>query len=281
VLPTAKLEKPRLAGETLAAVVAIIPERAIVWGLPGALSVMVTVAVRVPAAVGLKATLIVHSAPAATAEPQLFDVEKSPAFEPEIAILVRLKLAFPELARVRVCAGVPVPTPSLTNERLVGVSVAAGATPVPFILVRAEELLFSVRSAVRVPEALGLKMTLIVQLAPAAKLFPQSLDWEKSPALVPVNARLVMSSEPLPELLKVTDWGELAAPTFCLGTVKAAGERVGVAAESPVPLMLALPPPPQAAARRAIATPSAPTNFVISRFHFNVPTTITVNSLIL
>ena len=43
VLPTARLEKARLEGETLAAVVAMIPERAIVWVLAVALSVTVAV----------------------------------------------------------------------------------------------------------------------------------------------------------------------------------------------------------------------------------------------
>jgi hypothetical protein len=192
----------------------MIPERAIVWVLAVALSVTVTVAVRVPAAVGLKVTLIVQASPAATEVPQLFDVEKSLAFEPETAMLLTLKLAFPELARVTVCAGVAVPLAWLTKARLVGVSVTAGARPVPLNFVRVEELLFSARSAVAIPLAFGLKVTLTVQLAPAATLSPQSLAWEKSPALAPVNARLVMLNAPSPVLLSVTDWGALVAPTF-------------------------------------------------------------------
>ena len=76
---------------------------------------------------GLKVTPIVQASPAATEVPQLFDVEKSLAFEPETAMLLTLKLAFPELARVTVCAGVAVPLAWLTKARLVGVSVTAGA----------------------------------------------------------------------------------------------------------------------------------------------------------
>ena len=48
-----------------------LPVRLIFWGLPVALSVMVTLPVRVPVAVGLKVTLIVHLAPAARLERQV------------------------------------------------------------------------------------------------------------------------------------------------------------------------------------------------------------------
>ena len=42
------------------------------WGLPGALSVIVTAPLRVPEAVGVNLTLIVQSAPGATVLLQLF-----------------------------------------------------------------------------------------------------------------------------------------------------------------------------------------------------------------
>ena len=60
-----------------------VPERLTVCGLPVALSVRVTAAVRVPAAVGLKVTLIVQLAPAATLAPQLLVWAKSLALAPE------------------------------------------------------------------------------------------------------------------------------------------------------------------------------------------------------
>ena len=54
------------------------------------------------------------------------------------------------------------------------------------------ELSYSVRVAVRVPDAEGLKVTEMVQVAPAASVFPmgQLLVCEKSAALVPVMAML-------------------------------------------------------------------------------------------
>jgi hypothetical protein len=59
-------------------------------------------------------------------------------------------------------------------------------------------------AAVRVPEAEGVKVTLIVQLAPAATELPHALVCAKSPALVPVTAMLVMFKVALPVLRRVT-----------------------------------------------------------------------------
>ena len=64
--------KVRLVGERLTPVGAVpVPERLTVWGLPLALSVMLSEAVRLPLAVGLKVTLTVQLAPAATELPQV------------------------------------------------------------------------------------------------------------------------------------------------------------------------------------------------------------------
>ena len=50
----------------------------------------------------------------------------------------------------------------------------------------------------------GLNVTLIVQLAPAASELPQLLVWAKSPLLPPLVAILLISKGPLPVLDKVT-----------------------------------------------------------------------------
>jgi hypothetical protein len=57
-----------------------------------------------------------------------------------------------------------------------------------------------VTDPVLVPAAVGLKVTLRVQLAPAATLEPQLLVWEKSPFTV----KLVMRRVALPVFLSVT-----------------------------------------------------------------------------
>jgi hypothetical protein len=62
----------------------LIPEpvRVIVCGLPGASSVIVTVALLLPSAAGVKVTLMVQLAFAASVDPQVFVSEKSAAFVP-------------------------------------------------------------------------------------------------------------------------------------------------------------------------------------------------------
>ena len=51
--------------------------------------------------------------------------------------------------------------------------------------------------------AVGVKVTLIVQLPPAATELPQVLVWAKSPGFVPVSAILVMVKAELPVLFRV------------------------------------------------------------------------------
>ena len=78
-MPTACAGKVKEAGERLTTGAATpVPVRLTVWVAGLALSVMVTAPVLVPAAVGLKVTLRVQLAPAATLEPQVLVWEKSP-----------------------------------------------------------------------------------------------------------------------------------------------------------------------------------------------------------
>jgi len=60
-----------------------------------------------------------------------------------------------------------------------------------------------VTEAVKAPAAAGLKVTLIVQLAPEATLDPQVLVSAKSLALVPETAMLLTLKAPFPELVSV------------------------------------------------------------------------------
>ena len=59
-----------------------VPERLTLWGLPLRLSAMLRAAVAAPLAEGLKVTLIVQLAPAATELPQLLVSAKSLALCP-------------------------------------------------------------------------------------------------------------------------------------------------------------------------------------------------------
>jgi hypothetical protein len=81
-----------------------VPERLTVWGLPLALSAMLSVAARAPLAEGVKVTLIVQLAPAATELPQVLVWAKLLALVPESARLVILNAALPLLVSVIACA---------------------------------------------------------------------------------------------------------------------------------------------------------------------------------
>ena len=104
-----------------------VPARATDCGLPVALSVKVSVALKDPLAAGVKVTLILQLAPAATLDPQLFVSAKSLGFVPAIEIAVILKAALPELLNVTVWAELVVATVWLAKVRLDGERLATGA----------------------------------------------------------------------------------------------------------------------------------------------------------
>ena len=81
-----------------------MPDSATVCGLPLALSVMLSAAVRAPRAEGVNITAIAQLAPAATELPHVLLCAKSLALVPVTAMPVMLKAALPVLLRVMVCA---------------------------------------------------------------------------------------------------------------------------------------------------------------------------------
>ena len=58
--------------------------------------------------------------------------------------------------------------------------------------------------ALRLPVALGVKVTLMVQVPATARLLGQVLVWAKSAALLPVSAMLLMFKAAVPVLVSVT-----------------------------------------------------------------------------
>src|SRR5437764_9329605 len=84
-----------------------LPLRATVCGLPLALSVMLTLALRVPVAVGVKVTLMVQEALAARVLGLMGQVlvwAKSALLVPLKPILLMVRAALPLLVNVTVCA---------------------------------------------------------------------------------------------------------------------------------------------------------------------------------
>ncbi len=92
-------------------------------------------------------------------------------------------------------------------------------------------------AAVRLPLEVGVKVTLIVQLAPVATELPQVFVSAKSEPLVPEIAMLEIVRPALPRLVSVTACGLLVVVTGWLAKVKLAGDTLTVpAAIVPVPL---------------------------------------------
>lgn len=131
----------------------------------------------------------------------------------------------------------------LPKDKLVGLRVTTGPVPVPLRLTDCwlllMPLLLSVmtRLAVRLPERVGAKVTLIVQLLPAASELPQELVSAKSPGSVPEKVTLLMLRAEFPVLLSVTVWAALVVPMAVELKVRLVGETLASGA-LPVPVRL-------------------------------------------
>ena len=92
----------------------------------------------------------------------------------------------------------------------------------------------AVKTPVSVPLAAGLKVTLMVQEPPTAKIMPQVWVWEKSPLIaMPEMIRVAV-----PVFLRVTLCGLLLVPTGWAPNVREEVENVAPG-PSPVPARLA------------------------------------------
>ena len=231
MVPTDWFPKARLVEERLATVAVPVPERLTVWGLPVALSVMARAAARLPLAEGVKVTLMVQLAPAATRTAAIIGLGKV------AGIGAGERDAGDAQGRV---AGVGQGD-SLSRaggaDGLIAKGQAGGGNtgdwgvvPVPERLTvwgLPAALSVTMTAAVRVPCAAGLKVTLMVQLAPAATLDPQLLVWAKSLALVPETAMLVTLKSALPELVRVIDLRRGGGADGLVGESEAGGGKAG------------------------------------------------------
>jgi hypothetical protein len=239
LLPTLRLAKVRVAGArlTTGAVAAPVPVKPTFCGLPVALSATDKVPVRVPAAVGVKTTFAVQVAPAAT-DVQLLVWLKSPPFVPVILIPVIVSVAVPVFEMVTVCAAELLPTAVwFAKVRVAGVMLTTGARPLPVkATVCGLPVALSATDKVppRVPEAVGVKTTFAVQLAPAATDV-QLLVWLKSPPFVPVILIPVIVSAAPPVFEIVTVCAVELLPMGWLAKVRVVGVML-TAGAVPVPV---------------------------------------------
>jgi hypothetical protein len=194
----------------------------------------------------LNVTLIVQVPPTATLV--VIHVLVSEKLLPT-AMLVKVRVAVPELVTVTDCAALVVPTAWLAKVREVGERVTAAAVAVPDKLTVCG-LLLALSVIVRVPvtgpgAAGALNVTLIVQVPPAATLVVVHVLVSEKLLLA---AMLVMVSVAFPELVTVTDCAVLAVPTG-LEKVRELAERVTAGALGGELVVEPPPPPPPQFAR--------------------------------
>src|SRR5262249_15129455 len=147
------------------------PERGTVCGLAPPSSLIETSPVTDPATVGLKVTVMVEDSPPPTPEPQVLVWENS--LEPVTMMLVMLRKVLPTFVRV-VVNTLLLPTVTEPKFRLVGLSSTTVPVPVRFTVCGLPGALSLIETLpVRVPDWVGLNVTLIAQLAPGATELPQ------------------------------------------------------------------------------------------------------------
>lgn len=212
--------------------------------VPGvAESLSVSVAVRVPVALGVKMTLIAQLAPAARvlgSVPQVFVWPKSMAFAPPSAIPLTVNAALPVLDSVTDCAALAVPVAWLANVSVdadkLATGTAAAVLPVPVsvtVCVLGDAVSLIVSVAERVPIALGVNVTLIVQLPPAARILgrsPQVFVCPKFVGLVPPRVKLLIVIAAFPVLDNVTGLAALVVPVDRLANVSVVTDRLAFGA---------------------------------------------------
>lgn len=108
--------------------------------------------------------------------------------------------------------------------------LAAGPIPVPERLTTAGLFVVfdtTVSLPVRVPRVMGLKLTLMAQLFPAATPDPQLFVCTKSPVVL-ISSNKVL----LPVFVTVTGWLELVEPKAWSGKLRMVGDTVAVAGKN-------------------------------------------------
>lgn len=206
-------------------------------GVSGSELLMMSTVLRLPMAVGLKVILTVQekfaASPAPPIEQVLAEMAKSAALPPDRVMPFRIKAAFPLFVRVRVCGVVVTPTVMLPNWKALFEGVITGAVPVPVKATDSGvgfELAIAI-VATRVPAAAGRKVTVMVQLKPAANALPQLLVCTKSPAFAPVMVMPVIASVPAPAAFdRVTVCGALEVFTNSNPNGRAVGDTDAFAA---------------------------------------------------
>lgn len=197
-------------------------------------------AVREPVAAGRKVTLMLQFAPAARVVPQVVVLAKSAALVPVNAMLVMLMVAFPVFDKVTARELLVVLITCAPNAREVGDSCAAGLVPVPVsgtVCGLPLALSATETEALRAVADVGVKVTLMVQFAPAARVVPHVFVCAKSPGLVPVIDTLVIVKVAFPVLDRVIGCAALVVFIGWFANATDVGANVTTAAPVEVKLV--------------------------------------------
>jgi len=219
-------------------------------------------------AAGVNVRVAVHLAPAARVAPQVVVLVKSAALAPVIASEVIERAMVPALAMVRVWAALAVPVFTLPKAKDVALRVT-GEAPEPVNATdSARPAAVKVVAAERAPVALGVNVTVTVQLPAAAILVEQVLVFEKSAAFVPVIASVPRVSGDVPALVMVSVFVALGEPTITLPIARVVALRVTGAVPEPLSLtdsavapavnVIAAERPPSAAGVKVAITAQLP-----------------------
>lgn len=141
-------------------------------------------AVRLPVVVGVKETATLQEALTARDEGQELTMPKSPGFVPVRVTPIPVSVAVPLLVSLSVTEAVEEPTVCEPKVIDVGANKVAPAVPVPVRLTvwgLPEALSVIERVPFLVPTAVGVKVTLNVQLVFTASVAPQVVVLAKSP----------------------------------------------------------------------------------------------------
>lgn len=202
------------------------PDKLDVCGLLLALSVTFNVPVRVPVAVGVNTTLIVQLAFAARL---VVHVVAETLKSPVVVTAILLSATVCLFDRVNTFAALVVPTVCAAYALLAGPSVT-GTIPVPdkgTVCGLFDALSVSVNVPVRAPNAVGVKVTLILHDAPAAKVLPHGFGLVVCPKS-PLIAMLLMFSVAVPVLVTVNSFPAAVCPTTTLPKANDVGARVTI-----------------------------------------------------
>src|SRR5205807_476672 len=201
------------------------PLSVMICGLPPALSVTDSVPVRAPEAVGVKVTLMVQFAPAAKvaglvgqALAPVLVAAKSPEAANEVHTNA-LVSPFNSVSGIRLVVNA---SGWLPKPRLVGANPTPGAVPFTLSVITCSQppsLHDALPISVRAPEAVGVKVTLMVQVAPAAKvagLVGQALAPVLVAAKSPEGANELIVKAAAPVFVSVTVIGALVVASSWL-----------------------------------------------------------------